>query len=1079
MRSPPTTYRNVLLAGLIVAVLRCIAFADAPGEITAVGVDAESRTIIISTKGDPGKLNTYIMTGPNRLVMDFSASIAGKVPPRIAGDKAGIKTIRVGNYKSRARVVADFQDAPVPEFTVKREGDKVLVLLGSKADDRKLPSRPRSKEKTEKRSTATTGPQGGVIPPLGESNKPSLQDWLNAGTEPASSDISSDNKGTSDTNHRVDMETANHKNPMNDTSWAEPAEANSRKPDESPNKDEQVLESGQTVAQAGQSSQNVDGYKPPFSKPMRQVEQAGKPDTSRSQPRAAPSSPARQPRSQGVTREIGPPITPPEPDPRLLQQEVTELKFIQVGHNSRLWICAGDHLDYRLTRVSQTKLKLDLINAEIPKVYQKPLRTDLFSTSVEMIIPGSQTIFIQLKEPAPYKVEKKKGVLMVDFSPPRFELPPEMKVSTQAGPAVAAAQATGGRPGNDRGETSAGARNSQGQEDTEDCESSVECLRKRVDERAAERSKKKKYGEPPSSEILNKTVTMDFQDIRLKNAFRLLSEQAAVNITLDPDVDGKTTLRLQNVPLKDVIDTILVTNDLASVMVGDVMRIGKTKKIGEFRDENRAQIETLDQRIMADKNKVKMLEDRKRKAENPAPIEGSIRSEEIGEAGCIKVKEEEICFYYATVRLTYATPSQIVKTLDCMFNSNCPGTGQGAQTSNQAAGSVAEQTALRNKRIEDEKEKLQYEGFTPGSLGGRSRLGSFEELDLSRQRADADTARTEAVRSRTGLPVSSSQSRDPRSQEIMANSTLWPDDLNRMIFIKDTSDRITQMKKVLRTLDVPSPQVIIESRIVRATRDWVRGVGIIWGGRNNQNGQIDNTKKAFWGITGNQLGPQANTATGQLTAGNDIPSRFAVNLPIPLTTSVLANNILGLGMQFGLLGTQYITELDFRLQLGEATGQTKIIARPKVQVLDGKQALIKDGEDIAFATSSPLQGTQTQLVPAYLELKVTPTIFSDGRISMDVMVKDDNVSLIPVPGSNQPGVTRREAKTNMVVRDGETAVIGGIIKERSHDRREGWPGLMNVPLIGYLFSNRGREKDISELLVFITPSILKRPPPAS
>ena len=119
MRSPPTTYRNVLLAGLIVAVLRCIAFADTPGEITAVGVDGESRTIIISTKGDPGKLNTYIMTGPNRLVMDFSASIAGKVPPRIAGDKAGIKTIRVGNYKSRARVVADFQDAPVqPDFVI-------------------------------------------------------------------------------------------------------------------------------------------------------------------------------------------------------------------------------------------------------------------------------------------------------------------------------------------------------------------------------------------------------------------------------------------------------------------------------------------------------------------------------------------------------------------------------------------------------------------------------------------------------------------------------------------------------------------------------------------------------------------------------------------------------------------------------------------------------------------------------------------------------------------------------------------------------------------------------------------------
>src|SRR5208283_3055178 len=126
-------------------------------------------------------------------------------------------------------------------------------------------------------------------------------------------------------------------------------------------------------------------------------------------------------------------VTPPTPDPRLVVQEITELKFIQVGHNARLVVRGGDNLDYRLNKVSPTKARLDLINAEIPKAYQKPLKTDLFSTSVEMIVPGSQTIFIQLKDSVPHQMEKKKGVLMIDFPPPRFQMTADQKAAAKPG----------------------------------------------------------------------------------------------------------------------------------------------------------------------------------------------------------------------------------------------------------------------------------------------------------------------------------------------------------------------------------------------------------------------------------------------------------------------------------------------------------------------------------------------------------------------------------------------------------------------------------------------------------------------
>jgi len=319
------------------------------------------------------------------------------------------------------------------------------------------------------------------------------------------------------------------------------------------------------------------------------------------------------------------------------------------------------------------------------------------------------------------------------------------------------------------------------------------------------------------------------------------------------------------------------------------------------------------------------------------------------------------------------------------------------------------------------------------------------------------------------------------------------------------------MKKVIHSLDVPEPQVMIESRIVQTNRSWGRTLGVKWGGRNNQYGTIENDKKAYWGLTGHQrsdvlpggIGP-ANTATGSGIINTtpqpppigttpypsgvtpppmNIPSTYVVNLPaiIPFVTNPgLLREVMGLGMQFGLLGSQYITELDMRIQLGEGSGDVKTIARPKIQVLDRKEASILRGTQIPYLSSSSLTGPQVQLVDAVLELKVTPTIYSVGRIGMELSVKDNFPEWFRVlPGNTQPPIGKREAKTNLTVKDGETVVIGGIIRDENRQSREGWPGLMNIPLIGYFFSSKVREKNLDELIIFITPTIVKRPPEAS
>jgi len=434
--------------------------------------------------------------------------------------------------------------------------------------------------------------------------------------------------------------------------------------------------------------------------------------------------------------------------------------------------------------------------------------------------------------------------------------------------------------------------------------------------------------------------------------------------------------------------------------------------------------------------------------------------------------------------LSYAKPVDIVRTLRCLFNLDCPGVGSRGeqevfvaqeQESGVMRGLVGGQMAGATA-MTDYSRQLQDQGFTPESPGYRARMQTQAGVQAQVQSAQAQGAAATAIASgagkRAGVTVKTAFGEDPRLAKIVAYSTLWADEVNRMIFIKDTPDRIAQMKKLIFTLDVPDPQVLIESRLVVADREWSRGLGILWGGTQTQSGTLSNSRKALWGATGATTGPVSPiTATSPPAPEISIPSLgYVVNLPTSVTT------ILGAGLSFGFLAGNYATELDLRLQIGESANKTKVIARPKVQVLNQQSAIIKRGFKIPYQTQS-LEGTQTQFVDADLSLRVTPTIYSDGRIRMRVQVKDDEPTA--VAGIDVPAIRQRQAETVLMVKDSDTAVIGGILRDSMSNSRAGWPGLMNVPLIGNLFSNKTSSTNTSELLVFITPTIIRRPPPAS
>ena len=1080
MRSPEKKYASFWLSCLILVIACGSAWAEVSGEITGIKLDPAQKRIVIESKGIIGKHLARVIARPNRLVMYFEDMIVGKMPPAIKGGHLNISEIRASNAKGQARVVMDFQEHVVPPFHVRRDGNQVLVIFGTALSADPVVKAAGSVE--ARKLVAPAAPDPGPTPPVASPSKKETRGQFGAvashgGRQPEKLSVNPASSTAGET--AVSGSGEEFKNVTRTADKADKAQAKEK----FPGAKEIVL--AQKMDLGGPASSDVKPRGREIAEPKGDILASAPPVAAHQADAAAGGQ---------MVREVRPPVTPPTPDPRLLVQEITELKFIQVGHNARLVIRGGDHLDYRLTKVSPTKIRIDLINAEIPKVYQKPLKTDLFSTSVEMIVPGSQQIFVQLKDSVPHQVEKKKGVLMVDFPPPRFQMTPDQK--TTGRPTDTGAREAFQQAGETRREAVRVMKEEEILKANDARRKSVESLQKQQEELEKQRSELvKRYRITPDPTIFQKPVTMDFQGITLRNAFRLLAEQAGINIIVDDKVTGNTTLRLFQVPLGQVIDTICNTHDLDREMVGNVMRVGKREDIQKLKAERQKEYQTrvgeVDRRLTEIRKDIqknqsdieKNLKDLEKVETGEATPTEDIRTEEVGEAGCIKIKNEEVCFFYATVKLVYAKPTDIVKVLQCMFNLNCPGIkvlGQTIDVRQQLAGELAEGQAAGREAREAYSQELQQQGFSPQSAGYEMKMQQFERTGADMQRSRAATAAAASVaagpagqQATMTLPYGT----DEDLAKIIAYSMLWPDDTDRMIFIKDTADRIAQMKKVIYSLDVPTPQVLVEARLVQAIRDWTRGLGIIWGGRSNQTGVLSPFRKEYWGVEGQQgtgttgqvLVPGTVTPPLAFPEGTNPPNQFAVNLP------AVAGALMGVGIQFGLLGTNYLTELDARLSIGESLGKTKIISRPKVQVQDGKSATIKNGVSIPYITTGLGGSTQTQLVDADLKLEVKPKIYSDGRIGMDIFVSDDEPELV----SGLVAIRRREARTNMIVKDGETAVIGGILRSTDSNNRAGWPGLMNIPVVNFLFSTKSSANNVTELLTFITPLIVKRPPPAS
>ena len=412
-------------------------------------------------------------------------------------------------------------------------------------------------------------------------------------------------------------------------------------------------------------------------------------------------------------------------------------------------------------------------------------------------------------------------------------------------------------------------------------------------------------------------ISLDLQDADLVNVLRLFAEVANLNMVLSPDVKGKVTVRMVNIPWDQAMDIILKMNGLGYALEDNVLRIASVATLTkEAEDESKAK-------------------DAKKRAED---------------------------LVTRIVSINYAKAKEIDPTLK--------------------------------------------------------------------------------------------KSLSPRGETVV-------DERTNTIIIKDIPRNVDEIVTLVKILDKPIAQVMIEARIVEAATNFARDIGVQWGGTSFHDAAHGNP-------TGFSF-PNSITVTGGPTMGTT-PSgsgNFFVNLPAAVSQGS------GGAIGFTLGSLNKALNLDLILSAMESTGEGKVISSPRVSALDNKEAKIEQGQSIPYQTTSAT-GTQVQFIDALLRLTVTPHVTPDNKIFMKIIATKNAPDITLLGAGGQPSIRMNEATTEILLSDGETAVIGGIQTIDRGYTMQKVPFFADLPLIGWLFKEKSSRDNKTELLIFITPKVIKQ-----
>jgi type IV pilus assembly protein PilQ len=528
----------------------------------------------------------------------------------------------------------------------------------------------------------------------------------------------------------------------------------------------------------------------------------------------------------------------------------------------------------------------------------------------------------------------------------------------------------------------------------------------------------------------HRLISLDFKDADVVNLLRILAAESGRNIVIGDDVRGKMSISLRNVPWTVALDTVMEARGLVKTERENVIRIVSAEQLTKER-EARARVEEAKLKAEADV-RTKLAEAMVKEQEAQAKkFAAEMAAAEAVARG--PLKEE-------TIRLSYADPEDVAKTLQGILGI--------------PEGGVA----------------------PPGAPGGPPLIPAppFSQL----YGPDAGKA---------PLPPALTPNADVLSKGI----TIRAHKPTNSIFIRHYANDLERIKKLIReNLDVPLPQVKIEARMEVLDRRDLFAIGVQWGGGGvlNQNSQATLVGRGFTSSTltnptGGGIAPSGVTAVNpNLTLGGAVPVSAAtglasggniVNIPIG---DVLAGATGAGGIAFGIIGSRL--NLDLALEALRSQSKTRTLARPEIVTVENNKAIMSLGEEIPYATVSSA-GTQIQFKEAVLRLEVTPTVIREGdqnKIKMVVIVENNSRGDVVNFGASlgsPPAINKKRAETQVLIKEGERLVIGGVTNATFIETERKIPMFGDIPILGWLFKARSTDDKTSELVVFITPSLLR------
>ncbi|MBI4380608.1 MAG: AMIN domain-containing protein [candidate division NC10 bacterium] len=544
----------------------------------------------------------------------------------------------------------------------------------------------------------------------------------------------------------------------------------------------------------------------------------------------------------------------------------------------------------------------------------------------------------------------------------------------------------------------------------------------------------------PKAALSNNRLSLDFKGADLDDLLRLISEVSGLNMVAAHELkerkDRDITIRLTNVEWRQALDLILRTKKLSYEQDGNVIYVGLKADIQKAKEERVKDIQRVEE------SRLKVEEVRWRGEEERKKAEGARK----------KVEEEERLYAEEPkctklIQLAHTKASEVKKHLDSLKTRR--GSVELDERTNTLIVNDVQSACLKMAAIAKELDAPPKDPFV-------TKLLTFNYAKAGDLRANLTALKT------------------PQGSVVV-------DERSSRIIVKDLQQAVERIETFLKQIDIPTPQVLIEARIVEASRTFSQSLGVQWGGAGIPTSTGSRTGVTTFGGSGVppggsiQFPPLTPTDPNPFPVGTN-PAPFFGPVPLALNLPALAAagaNPFILGATVGSLANRYLVGL--QLSAAEREGRLRTLSSPRVATQDNEEAEIKQGTQVPFTTIDSSGRTVVAFQDAFIKLKVKPHITPDGRVSMKVEAErsfaGDRITF--ETGFVFP-INTRKVTTNILVPNGSTVVIGGLLQSTEQIVDDRVPFLGRIPILSWLFKRQSiGPDDRVELLIFLTPSVLQ------